>query len=61
MIESSKGLVHQQNARVVGKGSRQGSSLLHAARELLGEMMLKACQPDLFYELSGDFDALRAQ
>src|SRR5574337_1279880 len=47
VVERAEGLVHEQDLGVVGQGPGNRRALLHAARELLGEMLLEATQPHL--------------
>jgi hypothetical protein len=47
VVERAEGLVHQQHARVVGQRTGQRGALLHAARQLLGVVVLEAPQAHL--------------
>ena len=46
VVECAKGLVEQQDLRVVGQCAGNRRALLHAAGQLLGKMVFKAAQAD---------------
>jgi hypothetical protein len=50
VVERAEGLVHQQHARVVGQRAGDRHALLHAARQLLGKVVLEAAQAHLGQE-----------
>ncbi len=45
-VERGERLVHQQDRRVHGERAHQPDALLHAARELIGIVLLEAGEPD---------------
>jgi hypothetical protein len=47
VVKRAERLVEQQDLGIVGERAGQGGSLLHAAGELLGEVIFEAFQPDL--------------
>ena len=46
LVEGAERLVHQQQLRIEGKGAGDGGALLHAARQLPGELALEALEID---------------
>ena len=59
VVERAERLVEQQDLGVVGQRAGDRHPLLHAARELLGKMILETAQPDLGDEAVADLVLLR--
>src|SRR5205085_9618066 len=54
LVERREWLIHEEHLRVVGEGSGDRDSLLHAARKLVREGFFESAEADLFDELAGD-------
>jgi MFS family permease len=59
VVQRAERFVHQQDARVVGQRAGQRGALLHAARQLLGVVLLETLQAHLADELGARWRAAR--
>ena len=60
VVELSRGLVREEQRRLIGKRNSNGNALLLAAREMLGLVVHTAAQPDERQEIGCPFPAVRA-
>ena len=54
LVEGRERLVHEEHLRVVGEGAGDGDALDHAARELVGPLVLVPAEPELGEEVPRD-------
>src|SRR5262249_12219179 len=59
VVERAERLVEEENRWIVGESARDRGALLHAARELLGMVVLETDEPDAVHPFVHDLGSLR--